>query len=269
MKPRTITLVICALLVVEVVSAQSTGNTGRPGRPTIAAQRAFIFVPQFDFNNSVQGSSGLDVNGSNAVFAYKKLQQRADENYSDGNYQKAYADYLQLAEFNDKYSQYMLGQMYAQGQGVNQDMVEAYAWSYVSAESRQKELVNSHVRLRQQLTPEQLQRGQRQAEKYHKDHGTYALANKARRLVRKGKRNCTGSRLGGSCDRVAASSFNCNSNGQGIPSKECLIFGSIGLPAIAGLQPSDLRVVENHLKDLIKNYNPGRVELGELEIIED
>ncbi len=268
MNQKTIVLTVCLFLIVETVFAQA-GNTGRPGRPTIAAQRSLIFVPQFNFGNSLQGTGGVDTSGANAVLAFKKLQERADDNFNDGHYRQAHSEYLQLAQFNDKYSQYMLGHMYANGLGVDKNLQQAFAWSYVSAETRQKALVNAHVGIRDMLSPQQLDQARDLADEYHEEYGTYAVANKARRIVRKSKRSCTGSRLGSSCDRVAAASLNCNINAQGLLAGECLTFGSIGLPAVAGLQPSDIRTVEKHLKDLIREYNPGRVELGDLEIIED
>ncbi len=272
MKCRVILITLAGILISNQIFAQDL-SPRRLGTTIISdhrlVERTFFASERFNFNNIIQGANGMDTSGANAVLAYSKLQERADGHYADGNFESAYEEYMQLAQFNDKYSQYMLGAMYANGQGVRQNLAEAYAWSYVSAEGMQKEFVNAHVRLKQRMTPDQMERGQVLADEYREEFGTYALANEARRMVRKSKRGCTGSRLGSSCDSVASASLNCNASGQGVLSKECLVFGSIGLPSIAGMQPGHLRAVEKQLKTLMANYNPGKVELGELEIIED
>ncbi len=272
MRFHTIILLLTGLLLADIVTAQDL-SPRRQGTRIIsdhrAVERTFFNSAKFNFDNIIQGANGMDTSGANAVLAFNKLQERADESYADGEYQRAYEEYMQLAKFNDKYSQYMVGAMYANGQGVDQDLAEAFAWSYVSAENKHKEFVNAHVKLKQHMNPAQQQRGRDLAKQYREDFGTYALANKARRMVRKSKRGCTGSRLGSSCDSVASASLNCNASGQGVLSNECLAFGAIGLPSIAGMQPNHLRMVEKQLKELMNNYNPGKVELGELEIIED
>lgn len=259
---------ILSAIFIAPAGAQIITGTGAPGSTSLLDFAEFS-LPRFDFGNSLQGGSGLETSGENAVNAFKKLQERADDHFKAERYDQAFEAYLQLARFNDKYAQYILANMYARGLGVEQNLVEAFAWSYVSAEARQKGFVNYHVSLRAQLTDPQREQGLELAHKHHQAYGTHAIASKARLVVRSNKRNCTGSRLGSSCDRVAVTGFNCNANSQGVLGNECMLMGSIGVPGIAGLQPSDLRIVENHLEDLIRHYNPGRVELGELEIIED
>ncbi len=225
--------------------------------------------PSFRIGNGLQGASGIAQGNINAVQAFQKTQERADVHYKAERYKQAFKLYHQLAEYNDKFSQYRVAYMYANGRGVEKDMTEAFAWSYVASETRQKGFVNYHVKVRDSLTPEQIDSGKELAQEYREDYGTFAVASKARRLVRKQKGSCVGSRVGSSCDRVTSVGINCGAAVEGTPDKECLTLGSVGLPGIAGMQPSDIRTVENHLKDMMDEYNPGRVELGDLELIED
>lgn len=233
------------------------------------AQGSGADLPSANFGNSLLGSAGSEAGTINAVLAFKKVQEMADEHYKAERYEQAFKFYLELAKYNDKFSQYRVGSMYARGRGVEQDMAEAYAWTYVASEGREKGFVNYHVKLRDGMEPDEVERGKELVEEYMQDYGTFAVASKARKLIREGKRGCTGSRVGGTCDKVSSTGFNCGLTSQGQLGTNCLTLGAVGLPAIAGIQPADLRSAERQLEVMIDTYNPGRVELGELEIIED
>lgn len=222
-----------------------------------------------NFGNFILGTEHISNGTINAKHAFEKLQELADNDYADKKYAKAYEQYLNLAQLNDKFSQYRLSIMYLYGRGIEKNLAEAYAWSYISAEARQKGFVNNHVFIRDQLTPGQLAAGKRLAEDYHTEYGTFAIASEARNLIRRERRQCTGSRLGGNCDRVGSFGLNCGLTSQGVLTRSCLVFGSIGLPGIASLLPADLYTAETQLELMIDHYNPGFIELGDLEIIED
>jgi len=53
--------------------------------------------------------------------------------YKAGDYQKAFRLWKPLAERGNRSAQYSLGRMYAEGQGVPEDFVKAYAWSSIDA----------------------------------------------------------------------------------------------------------------------------------------
>lgn len=231
---------------------------------TIHAQGS-LGTPQQDFGLG----AGSNLSTVNAVLAFSKMQEAADAEYKAERYEKAFEYYHELAKFNDKFSQYRVGYMYATGRGVEKDMPKAYAWTYIASETRLKAFVNYHVKVRSELSPTELARGKELANEYFKDYGTFAVASNARRLIRKQKRQCTGSRVGSSCDRNSSNGINCGLTSQGVIGRECLTLGAIGLPSVSGLQPADLRAAEKQLGVLIDTYNPGRVELGELELIED
>jgi len=56
----------------------------------------------------------------------------AQKNYNNGDFEKAYNEYLILAKFGNNKAQYNLAVMFVKGQGVGIDLVQAYAWSKVS-----------------------------------------------------------------------------------------------------------------------------------------
>lgn len=225
--------------------------------------------PSNAFGNNVQGVAGVDGGNVNAVQAFNKLQSAADAAYKDKHYGRAYNLYHKLAEFGDKFSQYRIAYMHQNGVGTDKNHIEAYAWSYVSAETKKKGLVNYHVSLREKIPEADLELAKERAEEYHEEYGLHAVAYKARKLIRKKKQQCVGSRVGSSCDRIGSSGITCNAFENGMPGNACLTLGSVGLPAIAGMLPKDVKMVENNLDNIMRQYNPGQVILHDLQIIED
>jgi hypothetical protein len=86
-----------------------------------------------------------------------QTQQRVDELYDAGNYDRAFFIYQnELAPRGDKYAQYMVGYMYLNGEGVPQDPVRALAWYRLSAERGDEMLVTVRDELAGALSPEQI-----------------------------------------------------------------------------------------------------------------
>ena len=54
--------------------------------------------------------------------------------YEDGDYQTAFKKYMICAKQGDEWAQYMIGILYKNGQGVNQDNKKAISWITQSAE---------------------------------------------------------------------------------------------------------------------------------------
>ena len=69
----------------------------------------------------------------------------------------------ELAESGDTAAQYNLGVMYDNGQGVPQDVAEAYVWFSVAAAGGFADAVNNRDVVAGKLTPEQLSQGQKRA----------------------------------------------------------------------------------------------------------
>ena len=74
----------------------------------------------------------------------------------------------QAAEQGDASAQYNLGVMYANGEGVPEDYVKAYAWINLAAAQGQKDVVKSKDRLRPKMTSAQVAKAQELAGELYK-----------------------------------------------------------------------------------------------------
>ncbi len=77
-----------------------------------------------------------------------------------GSYGQDFEETKLLAEQGDAKAQFNLGFMYDIGEGVPQNNVRAYAWWSVAAAQGLAIARNDRDRMAEQLTPEQLARGQ-------------------------------------------------------------------------------------------------------------
>jgi len=206
----------------------------------------------------------------NALQALENYRQRADKAYDSGHYRRAFDMYRDLATIGDKFSQYRLATMYESGLYVEPDPLTAYAWSYVAAETDIAPLREYHDGIKRTLNAEQLAAARLKAADLLNQYGLYANALDAKRMLRDELKKCTGSRTGSRCDRVSVTSFDCNaSNDRGRPTLTCLRIGSMGLLSVAGTFPATLRSLNLALDTTIQNYQPGVVEFGDFELIDD
>ena len=136
---------------------------------------------------------------TNVLFAKeaKEYRAEADQYYAAKNYKKAYKGYFKLAKLGDHYSQDRVSHMYANGEGKDVDLEEAYAWSVLAAESGNDELMGRRDSLLEQTSDKTL--AQKKADKLMDKYGEAALKKKAEskeRLRRNTKSGgCTGSKL--------------------------------------------------------------------------
>jgi len=211
----------------------------------------------------------IDANSQNAVEAYRSVKRRADSSFNSRHYHQAFSIYQTLARYGDKFAQYRLAFMYLNGLGVEPDLQQALAWAYVAAEKQTYPALGLYQSIKDALSPAQWAAAEPLAMQYLQDYGISSSSRLAYKTIRRQLRNCTGSRLGSSCDRVYASSMNCNSANQAMPGKSCLVMGIAGLPGVQRMQPLTIRRTQDNLRVLIENYNPGRVEFGEFQVLED
>ncbi|MDA3875679.1 MAG: hypothetical protein PF483_01170 [Halothiobacillus sp.] len=104
------------LLVIIVLLLRSTDSNSQGIRTPIGS-------------DPFRSSSGLANTSTNAVHAFTNTTKRADTLYASGTYQTAFHIYELLAELGDKYSQYRVAFMYEQAQGIEHNLLQAYAWS--------------------------------------------------------------------------------------------------------------------------------------------
>jgi len=221
------------------------------------------------FANSFTGAQGIEQINQNAVLAFKQAGAQADALYERGNYKHAFRQYEDMAKYGDKFSQLRLAVMYELGRGVDKDMLQAFAWSYVAAETGHEQYKNYHKMVRAQMTPEQIKSAKQTTRDYQIDYGMFAAADNANTIVNRTLRMCTGSKLGSRCDRVSANGVSCALNNYGIPDKGCIQLGMLGIPAVQGMMPLDLRIARSNLVKLKEAYNPGRTEYRELRLINE
>ncbi len=131
----------------------------------------------------------------------QQYRDEADKHYLERDFKKAYKIYYKLAKVGDHYSQDRVSQIYANGDGITSNLIEAYAWSVLAAEGGEEVMLNNSQKLLQ-LTDDKNQ-AQNRATKLKKKYGKQALKKKEVKLSKKDglKRSgrCTGSRL--ACSR--------------------------------------------------------------------
>ncbi|MEO0616290.1 MAG: SEL1-like repeat protein [Pseudomonadota bacterium] len=121
--------------------------------------------------------------------------ERAERAYKDRNFKQARWLYeTRLSPVGDKFAQYMIGYMYANGEGTQQNPELAAAWFLLAAERGNPDLLAISNEALEALTPEARGRARAKAEALRAEHGDQQLL---RRLLREDKdsmRVQTGSR---------------------------------------------------------------------------
>ncbi|MEJ8567299.1 hypothetical protein [Elongatibacter sediminis] len=214
---------------------------------------------------------------------YHAEQQHADTLYENGEYDDAMKRYKKLAKKGDSFSQYRVSYMYLEGQGEEEDLVEAFAWAYLAAQNGQKELKDYRDAVGSLVPEKKRRKAERRVDYYMRKWGNTSLAADASRGARHELRSCTGSRLGTRCEEVYAMQmpkFWATTPGHGGGSR-----GDGGSAAPSGSVASaqgngaggavqdmayyqELRARIRALDQYIGEEG-GNVELGEFEVIED
>jgi len=134
---------------------------------------------------------------ANELNDLQEYRAEAEQYYKDQDFKKAYKMYYKLAKGGDHFSQDRVSKMFANGEGKEVDLDEAYAWSVLAAEGGKANWVGSSEELLQ-LTQDQT-RAQGKADKLMKKYGEQALMakaeNRAKREHNRQHGSCTGSRL--------------------------------------------------------------------------
>jgi len=141
---------------------------------------------------------------ASGVSKYHALQQQADAIYDRGDYEQAMKQYLALAKKGDTFSQYRVSFMYLEGQGLESDLIESFAWASLSAQNYAPELVRYRDAVSSRVPEKQHRKALRRVDYYMRKWGNSAIAEDAARGARQEMRDCTGSRLGARCTEVYA-----------------------------------------------------------------
>ncbi len=88
----------------------------------------------------------------------------AQDNYTQKNYKQAFDEFLVLAKFGNLKSQHNVAVMLTKGQGVEQSLPQAYAWSKIS--DSYKDYANLTKIIKKQLTQDQLSKAEELTKEY-------------------------------------------------------------------------------------------------------
>jgi hypothetical protein len=206
-------------------------------------------------------------------------QQYADDVYARGDYPAAMKLYLPLAKDGDNFAQYRVSFMYLEGQGVEADLVEAYAWASLAAQQGQSALLTYRDTVASLVPEDQRSKAVRTADYYTRKWGRDDYADEYAKAVRKEMSNCTGSRLGSRCEDVESMDMpqfwaiqSASSEGGGGTAKAS---GSTSVSTVHGKgSPRDVAYYQQ-LRDSLRQMNSsisenaGRVEVHEIEPLDE
>jgi hypothetical protein len=152
---------------------------------------------------SMLAALAISISSQAATEAETSPQQLyADQLYARGDYPTAMKLYLSMAKDGDNFAQYRVSFMYLEGQGLEPEMVESYAWAAVAAQSGQMELLRYRDTVGSLIPKKQQRKAVRRAEFYLRKWGSDEIADEYREAARKELRKCTGSRVGSRCEDV-------------------------------------------------------------------
>ncbi len=175
--------------------------------------------------------------------------------YANGWHFNARHQFRKAAYWADKMAQHNLGVIWYRGDGVERDPARAWAWFELAAERDYPEFVGIANAVRQELEPDQRQRGERiLEEELHPKYGDEVAVPRTTRHMESESRKVVGSRTGfvGNVTVYDPASFGAR-------------FGEEYFdPAKWDFQ----RVIQQE-KQVFEALARGRVTVGELEFVDD
>ena len=133
------------------------------GHPLLI-QRALDAVKQWRYKPTVL--NGVPVEGINRITVNFNSGLSSDERMSIAEDQDI-AQLRQASKDGDADAQFGLGVMYANGEGVLENYVKAYAWWNLAAAQGHKDAIKAKASLRKDMTPEQLAEAQKLSVEIH------------------------------------------------------------------------------------------------------
>lgn len=123
----------------------------------------------------------------------QETRAEADQYYQQGSFSTAFKKYMKLGKEGDFHSQEMVSRMYADGNGKPVNLVEAYAWSVLAAESGEENRVKNSQALLQKI--DNPAKANKKAEKLVKKYGRKTQERKAAARENRDPSRCIGSLL--------------------------------------------------------------------------
>lgn len=122
---------------------------------------------------------------------YNSELREAFSLYSDSNYSKALPALEVFGQRGDKRVQYILGTMYLNAQGTEQDLIKSYAWLKVANEQRSKQWERPLLMLESKLPADYLENARVEATKFVEKYGVKAQYLKCRNKKELGSKIAT------------------------------------------------------------------------------
>lgn len=162
--------------------------------------------------SSASGIERITLDGEKyREFATAKDIPIADTLYQHQKYELAYQIYEKLSINGDKYSQYVISDMYLNGHGVEKDTLKAYAWAYVAKEGGDKQLEDYFQSLENSLTADQKQQAEPIKKDIYEKYSNLAIASDLSKWLYHSLPTCTGSRVRGSTAGCSKEPPSCHS----------------------------------------------------------
>ena len=125
------------------------------------------------------------------VDTYKAEYQSALDLYKAKDYEKALSALETVAKRGEKQAQYILGTMYLNSQGTEQDLLKSYAWLSVANEQKSKHWKKPLAMLDEKLPADYLALAKEQAKDYQAQYGAKAQKMKCRNTKTLGSKKPT------------------------------------------------------------------------------
>ena len=215
--------------------------------------------------------------------AFEMEKENADNYYDNQDYKKAKSAYTKLARKGDKYSQFRLSLIFLDGLSGKADISQAYGWATLAAQVRHPGLLAYRDLVFNEIPENGKRKAIAKADKLMLRYSDFVIAEKAVMRTKRDLRNCTGSRLGRSCEQLT---FTKSLSGPGAgpgggpfltpeDSPAAGFTSTSGQSAIGtGVNSNvkyytDLRETIRSLEDFIIAYKEGNVQIGDFEVLED
>ncbi|MBA6416273.1 sel1 repeat family protein [Colwellia sp. 6M3] len=106
---------------------------------------SMLLLSVVTFSNASYASNTLDIS------SYNKELKQAIRLYKDNDFEQALPQLELFAKRGDKMSQYMVGTMYLNAQGTQQDLLKSYAWLTVANEQKSEVWERPLIMLQEKL----------------------------------------------------------------------------------------------------------------------
>lgn len=118
------------------------------------------------------------------------------ERYFDGEYEAAIKYFKIGARYADKVSQFALGLMYYNGEGVSKNLASACAWLQLAAERGYPNYVDAHTRMCAPLTAAQHKQAEAKYQALLEEYGDHVARQRMKLALLTAVRSRTGSHVG-------------------------------------------------------------------------